>query len=321
MTDAPIPVVDLAPWRTGTAEGRAAVAAALDGALRRSGFLLLTGHGVDPALTAEVRAVAREFFALPDDVKRRYAAGVDGRGWLPPGVEANGYSEGTPTPPDLKESLSYGADAPTGDAALDARWFQPNPWPAELPAVQRLFGAYGAVMRALADELLVVAAAALGVEEDFFTRHQAHPTYTFNANHYPAMTVVGEPAEGQFRIGPHTDFGTFTLLDREPGAGGLQVFTTDGMWVDAPWVPGALTVNVGDLLSRWTGDRWYSARHRVLPPQPQAAEEDLVSLVWFHECDPGALVESLAPPVGVRAYEPVVAADYLADKYEAISVG
>lgn len=59
-------------------------------------------------------------------------------------------------------------------------------------------------MRALADELLVVAAAALGREEDFFTWHQAHPTYTFNANHYPAMTVVGEPAEGQFRIGPHT---------------------------------------------------------------------------------------------------------------------
>lgn len=86
-------------------------------------------------------------------------------------------------------------------------------------------------------------------------------------------------------------------------------------------MPGALTVNVGDLLSRWTGDRWYSARHRVLPPQPQAAEEDLVSLVWFHECDPGALVESLAPPAGVREYEPVVAADYLAEKYEAISVG
>ncbi|MBI4939163.1 MAG: isopenicillin N synthase family oxygenase [Actinobacteria bacterium] len=317
----PIPVVDLAPWRDGTPDGRAAVAGALDAALRRSGFVLVTGHGVPLELTADVRAVARRFFALPDDVKRRYAAGVDGRGWLPPGVEANGYSEGTPTPPDLKESLSYGADAPTGDAALDARWFQPNPWPAEMPDVERLFAAYGTVMRALADDLLAVAAVALGLPEDFFVPHTRHPTYTFNANHYPPMTVVGEPAEGQFRIGPHTDFGTFTLLDREPGAGGLQVFTTDGEWVDAPYVPGALTVNVGDLLCRWTGDRWLSARHRVLPPQPHAAEEDLVSLVWFAECDPGAVVESVPPPVGVRVHEPVVAADYLEDKYRAISVG
>jgi hypothetical protein len=59
----------------------------------------------------------------------------------------------------------------------------------------------------------------------------------------------------------------------------------------------------------------------VLPPQPHAAEEDLVSLVWFHECDPGALVESLPPPVGVRAHPPVVAADYLEEKYRAIAVG
>ncbi|HEX2804902.1 MAG TPA: 2OG-Fe(II) oxygenase family protein, partial [Kineosporiaceae bacterium] len=125
----------------------------------------------------------------------------------------------------------------------------------------------------------------------------------------------------QFRIGPHTDFGTLTLLDRQPGAGGLQVFTGDGDWVDAPFHPEALTVNVGDLLARWTGDRWTSARHRVLPPQPQAANEDLTSLVYFHECDHDALVESMPPPIGHRRYTPVYAADYLEEQYRAISLG
>jgi len=92
-------------------------------------------------------------------------------------------------------------------------------------------------MRALADELLVICAAALGLERDFFTRHTGHATHTMNINWYPPMTVAGPPEPGQFRIGPHTDFGTVTILDREPGRGGLQVWTEEDGWEDAPYVP------------------------------------------------------------------------------------
>ena len=60
---------------------------------------------------------------------------VAGRGWLPPGVEANGYAEGTETPPDLKESFAVGADDAT--APLDGYWFQHNVCPAEVPALER----------------------------------------------------------------------------------------------------------------------------------------------------------------------------------------
>ncbi len=88
-----------------------------------------------------------------------------------------------------------------------------------------------------------------------------------NINHYPPVSVVGEPEPGQFRIGPHTDFGTVTILDREPGAGGLQVYSEAAGWEDAPYEPDALTVNIGDLLEYWSGRRWPSGRHRVLPPQ------------------------------------------------------
>ncbi len=106
---------------------------------------------------------------------------------------------------------------------------------------------------------------------------------------------------GQFRIGPHTDFGTVTVLDREPGAGGLQVDIDGVGWVDAPYDPEALTVNIGDLLAHWTGLRWRSGRHRVLPPQAGAPHEELVSLVFFFELDHDALVTPLAPPIGRRA--------------------
>ena len=220
-----VPVIDLDPWFGRDEAARAAVAAQVDAALRSVGFFLITGHGVPEELRARVRAQARAFFALPPGVKRRYAVTVGGRGWLPPGAEANGYAEGTQTPPDLKESFAVGADQPTGDPDVDGYWFQPNIYPAEVPALEPAVVAYLARMRALADELLVLCAAALGLERDFFTRHTGHATHTMNINWYPPMAVAGAPEPGQFRIGPHTDFGTVTILDREPGRGGLQVWT------------------------------------------------------------------------------------------------
>ncbi len=316
-----VPVIDIAPWLDGDDEARAGVAAEVDAALQRVGFFLITGHGVPAGLRAQVRAQARAFFALPRDAKQRYAVTVGGRGWLPPGVEANGYAEGTETPPDLKESFAVGADQPTGDAAADAYWFQPNVYPAEVPALEPAVVAYLARMRWLADELLVLCAAALGLGADFFTRHTGHATHTMNINWYPPMAVSGEPEPGQFRISPHTDFGSVTILDREPGRGGLQVWTEQDGWQDAPHEPGAFTINSGDLLARWSGRRWKSNRHRVLPPQAEAPDEDLVSLVYFYEADHDAVIESLRPPIGKpNDYEPVVSAQFLKKRLDAITM-
>ncbi len=315
-----VPVIDLGPWFDGS--GRRAVAAEVDAALRSVGFFLVTGHGVSRAERDAVRVAARDFFALPDPAKRRYAVTVGGRGWLPPGVEANGYAEGTETPPDLKESYSVGADAKTGDPEVDGFWFADNVWPTEVPALEATVVAYLAQMQALADELLVIAATALDLDSDFFTRHTGHATHTMNINWYPPMSVAGEPLDGQFRIGPHTDFGTFTILDREPGRGGLQVWSPTGDWEDAPYDPDAFTINTGDLLARWSGDRWMSNRHRVLPPQADAPEEDLVSLVYFYEADHDAEIVALQPPTGrPNDHPPVVASEFLKRLLDAIMVG
>jgi isopenicillin N synthase-like dioxygenase len=96
------------------------------------------------------------------------------------------------------------------------------------------------------------------------------------------------------------------------------VYTADGEWVDAPFDPDAFTINIGDLMARWTGDRWRSTRHRVLAPPADAPDEDLLSLVYFYEADHDAVVESL--PVGRTTYPPVVWGDYLRAKLAAISV-
>lgn len=316
-----VPTVDLRPWLSGDAEARAAIARTVDEALRTAGFLLVTGHGVDPALRVRIREAARAFFALPAGAKEPYAARVGGRGWLGPGAEANGYAEGTETPPDLKESLTFATHEPFADPRTNAEWYAPNVWPAEAPGLRALCEEYLARMGELENHLLALLGEALGLEPDFFTRHMDHPTYGFNINWYPGTDVVGAPEPGQFRIGPHTDFGTVTILDRQAGKGGLQVFTDEGGWEDAPFDPAAFTINIGDLMARWTGDRWRSGRHRVLPPPADAPAEELISLVYFGECTPGTLVESVPAPVGRVAYEPVDSHAYLREKLNSITVG
>jgi isopenicillin N synthase-like dioxygenase len=131
-----IPTIDLRAWRAGGSTA-VALATTIDTALQRAGFLLVTGHGVDGALRAEVRAAARRFFALPEDVKRRYAVRIGGRGWLAPGVEANALVEGTPTPPDLKESFAAGPDTTTGDAASTPSGSRPTSGPTRCPSCTR----------------------------------------------------------------------------------------------------------------------------------------------------------------------------------------
>lgn len=302
MSEARLPLIDLR-------RDPAPQLPAVDLALRKAGFLLVAGHGVDRELRAEIRATARQFFHLPAAVKEPYAVKVGGRGWLGPGAEANGYAEGTATPPDLKESLSFAAEAPTGDPAVDAEWFLPNTWPAETPALKPLVETYLARMRELSDHVLDLLGLALGEEQDFFTRHTGHPTFGFNINWYPGAERTGAPEPGQFRIGPHTDFGTVTILDRQAGRGGLQLFTDEGGWQDAPYDPDAFTVNIGDLMAGWTGGRWRSGRHRVLPPPVDAPGEELMSLVYFYECTPGTTINGIESHSYLRAQLDAITTD------------
>ena len=191
-----VPVIDLGPGSAETSLRGQPSLPEMDAALQSVGFFLdhrswgawrPARGGACPG-SSVLRAAAGD--------KQRYAVTVGGRGWLPPGAEANGYAEGTQTPPDLKESFAVGADQPTGDADVDGFWFQPNTYPAEVPGAGASGGDLPRRMRGLADELLVLCASALRQERDFFTRHTGHATHTLNINWYPPMRVAGQPGTG-----------------------------------------------------------------------------------------------------------------------------
>ncbi|MFT4082183.1 MAG: 2-oxoglutarate and iron-dependent oxygenase domain-containing protein [Nocardioides sp.] len=319
-----LPLIDLTPWYGGDPDRRAEVAAQVDHALQVFGFMMVVGHPFEDGLVDRVRAEALEFFRLPVEAKRRYSVGPGGHGWMPSGVEANAGSDGIDSPPDLKESFGFGPEtAPwEGDVAGQEDSPTPNLWPTERPGMREIVSSYAEASARLADDLLEIFATALDLPIDFFTSRCSRSPWQTNLNWYPGREAVGEVAEGQFRIGQHTDFGTLTILDRQPGSGGLQVRRLDGEWIDAPFVPGSLTINTGDLLARWTADRWRSTPHRVLPPPADEPTEELVSLVFFHEADPATVVEMLpSAKVGTSTYEPVTAGDFLRSRIESITVG
>jgi isopenicillin N synthase-like dioxygenase len=296
---ADFPAIDLQRWRTGTPAERADVAAAVDHALRHTGFMLVVGHGIRSELPAEVRDRCGAFFHLDPALKDQYRS-VPGRpGWAPSGVEANAYASGEASPPDLKETLAFAPPDPgLMMVSTDGPQEMANLYPAEVPGMAAAVDAYMRAGVALATELMTLLEEAIGAQPGTFVDSCDRPVHSMNVTWYPARAAIGEPAEGQYRIGPHTDFGTITLLDRQPGVSGLQVLSADGEWLDAPYLPGSLTINVGDLIARWSGGRWRSNLHRILAPSADAPAEELISLVLFMETNVGAMVAPLPPPVG-----------------------
>ncbi len=313
-----VPLIDMGRWRSGDAEERRRTAAAVDRALRDVGFLIITGHGIEAELVDRVRLACAEAFALTEEQKLQYrqSDGIGGPGWTPIGAEANAYASGQPTPPDLKETwtvapVADGAMVPTSVGIVPVN----NQFPSEVPDFEPSVCRYIDAGLTLSAELWELLAAAAGVPANTFARQCADPLHNLNLTWYPPIgDDMAAPAPNQFRIGPHSDFGTITVLQREASDPPLQVQLPDGSWADLPHVPDAFVVNVGDQLAYWSGGRWRSNPHRIPAPTGAAAREGRLSLVLFLETDMGAMLQ----PIGRPDEKPMDAVQYLMDKLVAI---
>ena len=97
--------------------------------------------------------------------------------------------------------------------------------------------------------------------------------------------------------------------------GGLQVRTRDGRWIDVPTSPTTFVVNIGDLLMRWTNDRWLSNLHRVVnPPLGDGPSSPRLSIAFFNHPNYDALIECL-PSQGPPRHPPVLSGEYRDLKY------
>jgi isopenicillin N synthase-like dioxygenase len=314
-----IPVIDLGPAIEGSEAGRRAVATAIDRTCTEIGFFTIRGHGVPVDIIRALRGKADAFFALPLAQKMRAAPAdpATPRGYRGLGIEALSRGNAIATPFDLKEYYHIGRehwpDEPYFTQGEGPRYFIPNLWP-EYP---ENFGAaaeqYYAAMERLSERLMALTALALGLPESFFADKIDKHITAIRINHYPAQQEAPKP--GQLRAGEHTDYGLLTILNGENVAGGLQVKTRGGAWLDVQTEPDTFVVNIGDLLMRWTNDRWVSNPHRVAnPPDSDAARSKRLSIAFFHHPNYNALVECVAPP-GNAKYPPVLSGQYRDEKY------
>ena len=313
-----VPVIDIAPFRSGADKG--GVARAVDHACREIGFLVIAGHGVSPDLVARTRAAGRAFFDLPLEEKRRVRrpASTVARGYIGMEEESVGRSRNPDaTAGDLNESLMIGpVDPPDAAyAAAGGPHFAANLWPENPASLRPAWTEYYRAMGSLAATLMRIFALGLGLPEGHFDPLIDRHISRLRVRNYPAPATP--PVPGQLRAGAHSDYGSLTILCTEDRPGGLQVCNAVGDWVDVPIVPDAFIVNIGDLLARWTNDAWVSTLHRVVnPPTGAEGETRRQSLVFFHNPNYDAPIQSLDRQAAAK-YPPTTSGEHLARLFTA----
>jgi len=243
------------------------------------------------------------------------------RGYMPMKAEVLVRSRGGNAPGDLNESLMIGPVDTDGSAYYTApeagRHFAINLWPERPIGLREVYERYYRVMDTLGIDLMRLFALALGLPEHHFDSSVDRSISRLRVRNYPAPLEPLEP--GQLRAGAHSDYGSLTILKTEDRPGGLQVQGKDGEWLDVPHRPGSFVVNIGDMLARWTNDRWVSTLHRVVnPPLDRIAGSRRQSVVFFQNPNYDALVSCLPgctdaahPP----KYPPTTSGGHLREKF------
>jgi isopenicillin N synthase-like dioxygenase len=324
MTSA-VPSIDLAVSISGRPDARRATAREVARACEETGFFKIRGHGVPQTLIEQAFATASAFFANPQEVKDRFrpAKSSSARGYHALRTKNLAKTLGYDNPPDLREQFYIGPlvsraaefSAIPGAAELYAE----NLWPDTPAEYREVFSATYRALENLGQTLMRVFAVALDVDERFFDDKIDRHFSTLPVNHYPEPD--GEPLPNQIRAGEHTDFGSLTILAVGQRAGGLQVRLRDGAWLDVTAEPGEFIVNIGDMMQRWTNDRWLSNVHRVVNPKAeQRSGSRRMSMGYFLHPNYDAEIACLptcAGPDNPPRYAPVRAGDMMRQKLEA----
>ncbi len=310
-----IPVLDVSQLFSGDAEAAAKVAETLRGYLEQIGFLYVAGHNVPDANVQGVREMARRFFALPEADKLALSIDKNFRGFLPMASSTIVTSSvAKVSKPNQSESLMLMHEVAADDPdALAGKPLQgPNQWPSEVlvPGFRAAAEAYVAQMTTLARRMVSAISTSLGMKADALDGYFEKPTTFLRLLHYPTQ----REEEGLFGSAPHTDYGFITLLAQDD-VGGLEVKNKAGDWVAAPPIPGTFVMNVGDILARWSNDRFVSTPHRVI----NRSGKERYSQPFFF--DPSmdhtiSVLPTCIPEGTAPKYEPIVYRDYLMERID-----
>jgi isopenicillin N synthase-like dioxygenase len=311
-----IPVIDVGPAFRGEPGALAAVAREVCEASERVGFFYLAGHGVSDSVIEDAFAASREFHALPLEEKMRLRLNENNIGYLPVNQSIQRASTvHKATRPNFNESFfishERGADHPDVLAGTPLRGR--NQWPEGHEAMRAAMVRYFETLVGLGEQMLPVLARALDMPANTFAsffQGEAHVNLRFL--HYPPQELDDEDQFGQ---GPHTDNSFITMLARED-VPGLAVRLPSGEWLAPPVIPGTLLVNLGNIMKRWSNDRFLSTPHGVL----NDSGTDRYSIAFFYSPNIDRVIECLPSCTGPDApprYAPALYRDLVLDFYRA----
>ena len=278
MSGAEVPVIDITALRDGS--DAAGVGRKLAWAASEIGFIYASGHGVPQAVIDHARAAGLAFFRAPVERKRAVSTNAHHHGWLAPGETV--MSDGARV--DLKESFNFGLEIDGAAPATSNPLLGPNEWPAGMPELKAALLPWYAAASACAVDILRGFAIAAELPEHTFTARSQRPVSRGSLQYYPPQPE--EMGEEQFGVAAHTDFGMLTVLAQD-AVGGLQLQDLAGEWLAVPPIAGTLVINVGDLLARWSNERYRSTPHRVI----NASGRERLSLVLAYDPDFDTAVE------------------------------
>ena len=279
------------------------------------GFAIVRDHGIPEDLIHRAEEKAKQFFALPEEVKKKYFIEGQGgaRGYTPFGIEtAKGYRAH-----DLKEFWHVGRELPEGHRFREV--MADNVWPSEVQDFRNTFTALYDAFDEAGLKVLRAIARFLNVDEDYFTDTVRDGNSVMRLLHYPAQT---EPTGEHIRAAAHEDINTITLLLGAEEAG-LELKTKDGRWIPVSPKPGELVINIGDMLQRLTNGVLRSTSHRVVNPTPDRASHARYSMPFFLHFRPDFMIEALpgtVPPGEQPKWPPISSHDYLQERLREIKL-
>jgi isopenicillin N synthase-like dioxygenase len=313
-TASTIPVIDYGPYFAGEPGALQRLAADLRYACENIGFFYALNHGVPQDTIDRAFAASRQFHALPLEAKMALRLNENNIGYLPMNFSVQGASTvHKATKPNQNESffVSYDRDADHPAVVAGVPLRGRNQWPDNMPEMRQEMMAYFHALAAMCDRMLPPFAVALDMPENFFApffANEAHANLRFL--HYPPQE---DTSENTFGTAPHTDNSFMTALARTE-VPGLAIRLPSGEWLAPPIIPGTFLINLGNMMRRWSNDRFLSTPHGVI----NESGTDRYSIAYFHSPNPASMIECLPSCVSAGnppRYEPTVYRDLVLEFY------
>ncbi|KAH0845966.1 hypothetical protein AYO21_01361 [Fonsecaea monophora] len=261
------------------------------------GFLYLRNHGLPQSDIDRIFDISATFFKT---TPREEKSSTPWSSIVNAGYDAKTGTEGYFNEHGAKERVSAVDEKEVFVIRKQASYDQPMPPSLKKfnPEIQAFMGE---VHKKIAVPLLSCLGVGLGLSADRLPQihqHESPSMTTLRLIHYPALP----PSDtAKVRLGSHTDQGVITILFQNL-VGGLQIrppkytgpIKDNEIWLDAPVIPGAVLINIGETMTFFSGGLMKSTLHRVTrSPLPEDQGKERFSMAYFCHPNIDTLLEVL----------------------------